>query len=111
MRAAGQVAGRGTGTPLHIIFLILFLLFLLSLQFLMFPPSLQVKVELVPGQGGRDAVHGLLQALKNRHKVAVPDHQAEAVSASEATVVSLPKVSKPQAVASTQPKTSAVEKG
>jgi len=27
-----------------------------------------VQVEMVPCQGGRDAVHGLLQALKNRHK-------------------------------------------
>ena len=28
----------------------------------------EVQVEMVPFQGGRDAVHGLLQALKNRHK-------------------------------------------
>jgi len=28
-----------------------------------------VQVEMVPYQGGRDAAHGLLQALKNRHKV------------------------------------------
>ena len=70
-----------------------------------------MKIELVPGQGGRDAVHGLLQALKNRHKIAGPEHQAGAVSASEATVVSLHKVSKEETVTVTELKTSVVEKG
>ena len=28
-----------------------------------------VLVELVPCEGGRDAAHGLLQALKNKHKM------------------------------------------